>query len=71
MPVALHGLHHRPRRALPERRARDHRRQFPAQRHLLLDQQRDAVGRSARGDVARLGVVGQPRRARRIRRGSP
>ena len=40
--VGLHGLDHRPRGALPERRARDQRGQLAAHRHALLDHQRRA-----------------------------
>ena len=38
----LHGLDHRPCATLPERRARDHRRQFAAHLHLFLGDQIDA-----------------------------
>ncbi|GFJ91437.1 hypothetical protein Prum_050790 [Phytohabitans rumicis] len=40
-PVLLHGLHHRVRRDLPERRARHQHGQLPAQRHPLLQDQLD------------------------------
>ena len=53
-PVALHGLHDRPRRALAERRPRHQRGQLPPHRHALLDQDRDSLGEVAAGEVAGL-----------------
>ena len=46
--VGLHRLHHRPCRALTERRASHQRRQFAAQVHPLLDHHRHPIGQEAR-----------------------
>ena len=59
--VTLHRLDHRPGRALAERRARHHRRQFASQLHPLLDQHRHTVGQVCAGDLAGVGhVAGHP-----------
>lgn len=55
--VALHRLDHRPGRALAERRPRHQRREFPAQRHPLLDQHRHTIGQIVARDVAGIGEV--------------
>ena len=60
-PVGLHRLHHRPRRALAERRAGHQRRQFATQRYPLLDQHRHPVGQVGAGDLAGVRhVAGHP-----------
>ena len=63
--VALHRLHHRPRRDLPERRPGDQHGQLAAHRHPLLDDQRDPAS-SSRGSAG--GPSRPRRRARRSRR---
>ncbi len=55
--VALHRVHDRPRRALPERRASHQRRQFASQVHPLLDQHRRSVGQVTLGDGSGLGQI--------------
>ena len=59
LPVALHRLHHRPRRRLPVRRPRHLHGQLAAHRHRLLGHQRRARGEQLR-DEPRVGPVQQP-----------